>query len=136
MLFTERVHAGTLIRMNNRILIVDDSKAMRMIVRRTLKQAGFGNFEVDEATNGAEALKRIQAEAPRLVLSDWNMPDMSGYELLTKLRADNIDVPFAMITTEGTPEMRAKAQAAGALFLLQKPFTADELARAVSSVLK
>lgn len=122
--------------MSNRILIVDDSKAMRMIVRRTLKQAGFGNFDVEEATNGAEALKSIQASTPRLVLSDWNMPDMSGYELLTKLRADNIQVPFAMITTEGTPEMRAKAQEAGALFLLQKPFTADELARAVSSVLK
>jgi len=122
--------------MNNRIMIVDDSKAMRMIVRRTLKQAGFGTYEVEEATNGADALVKIRADAPRLVLSDWNMPDMSGYELLTKLREEKIEVPFAMITTEGTPEMRAKAAAAGALFLIQKPFTPEELARAVGTVLK
>jgi len=123
--------------MSNRILIVDDSKAMRMIVRRTLKQAGFGSYEVDEATNGAEAFNLIKkGEPPRLVLSDWNMPDMSGYELLTKLREEQIRVPFAMITTEGTPEMRAKAAKAGALFLIQKPFTPEELARAVGTVLK
>jgi two-component system, chemotaxis family, chemotaxis protein CheY len=122
--------------MNNRIMIVDDSKAMRMIVRRTLKQAGYGSFDVEEATNGAEALDKIRLEPPRLVLSDWNMPDMSGYELLTKLRESDIDVPFAMITTEGTPEMRAKAMEAGALFLIQKPFTPDELARAVGTILK
>ena len=122
--------------MSNRILIVDDSKAMRMIVKRTLKAAGFGAYDVEEATNGAEALKVITADPPRLVLSDWNMPDMSGYELLTKLREEKIAVPFAMITTEGTPEMRAKASQAGALFLLQKPFTPEELARAVATVLK
>ena len=121
--------------MSNKIMVVDDSKAMRMIVRRTLKQAGFTN-DVEEATNGAEALTKIRTEQPRLVLSDWNMPDMSGYELLTKLREEKINVPFAMITTEGTPEMRAKAQQAGALFLIQKPFTPEELARAVGTVLK
>ena len=117
-------------------MIVDDSKAMRMIVRRTLKQAGFGSYEVDEATNGSEALDKLRLDQPRLVLSDWNMPDMSGYELLTKLRQEKIEVPFAMITTEGTPEMRAKAADAGALFLIQKPFTPEELARAVGTVLK
>ena len=122
--------------MANRILVVDDSKAMRMIVRRTLKQAGFGHYDVDEATNGADALTKIRGGAPSLVLSDWNMPDMSGYELLTKLREEQINVPFAMITTEGTPEMRAKAAQAGALFLIQKPFTPEELARAVGTVLK
>lgn len=122
--------------MTNRIMIVDDSKAMRMIVRRTLKQAGYGAYDVEEATNGAEAFEKIRNEAPKLVLSDWNMPDMSGYELLTKLRENDIQVPFAMITTEGTPEMRNKAMEAGALFLIQKPFTPDELARAVGTVLK
>jgi two-component system, chemotaxis family, chemotaxis protein CheY len=122
--------------MSNRIMIVDDSKAMRMIVRRTLKQAGFGHYDVEEGVNGADALTKIRADQPRLVLSDWNMPDMSGYELLTKLREEKILVPFAMITTEGTPEMRAKAATAGALFLIQKPFTPEELARAVGTVLK
>ena len=117
-------------------MVVDDSKAMRMIVRRTLKQAGFGSYEVEEASNGVEALAKIRLDAPRLVLSDWNMPDMSGYELLTQLREANIHVPFAMITTEGTPEMRAKAAQAGALFVIQKPFTPDEVARALATVLK
>jgi two-component system, chemotaxis family, chemotaxis protein CheY len=122
--------------MNNRIMVVDDSKAMRMIVRRTLKQAGFGAYEIDEAVNGADALQKLRLDLPALVLSDWNMPDMSGYELLTKLREEEIEVPFAMITTEGTPEMRAKAAEAGALFLIQKPFTADEFARALGTLLK
>jgi len=122
--------------MNNRIMVVDDSKAMRMIVRRTLKQAGFGAYDVEEAVNGADALQKIRLDPPKLVLSDWNMPDMSGYELLTKLREEKIDVPFGMITTEGTPEMRAKASQAGALFLIAKPFTPDEFARALGTVLK
>jgi two-component system chemotaxis response regulator CheY len=122
--------------MSNRIMIVDDSKAMRMIVRRTVKQAGFGSYEVEEASTGLEALAKIRIDRPLLVLSDWNMPEMSGYELLTALREANIQVPFAMITTEGTPEMRAKAALAGALFVIQKPFTVDEVARALATVLK
>jgi two-component system chemotaxis response regulator CheY len=122
--------------MSNKILIVDDSKAMRMIVRRTLRQAGFDKFEVEEACNGAEALVMIEKGIPpRLVLSDWNMPDMSGYELLQQLRAKNINVPFGMITTEGTPEMRGRAEKAGARFLIQKPFTPEDLARAIGSIL-
>lgn len=122
--------------MGQRILIVDDSKAMRMIVRRTLRQAGFGDYDVEEAANGAEALSIIEANPPLMVLSDWNMPDMSGYELLKELQAKQIKVPLGMITTEGTPEMRARAAEAGALFIVQKPFTAEDLARAVGGVLK
>jgi two-component system chemotaxis response regulator CheY len=122
--------------MSKRILIVDDSKAMRMIVRRTLRQAGFGDLEVEEAQNGAEALTMIEANPPKLVLSDWNMPDMSGYELLQKLREKQIKVPFGMITTEGTPEMRQRAADAGAQFLVQKPFTPEDLARAMGDVFK
>jgi two-component system chemotaxis response regulator CheY len=122
--------------MSNKILIVDDSKAMRMIVRRTLRQAGFDKFDVEEATNGAEALAIIEKGIPpRLVLSDWNMPGMSGYELLQQLKAKNINVAIGMITTEGTPEMRARASEAGARFLIQKPFTPEDLARAVGTIL-
>lgn len=122
--------------MANRILIVDDSKAMRMIVKRTLRQAGFGDYEIDEAANGKEALTILEGpDRPKVVLSDWNMPDMSGYELLKELNERQIKVPFGMITTEGTPEMRARATEAGARFLIQKPFTPEELARAISGVL-
>jgi two-component system chemotaxis response regulator CheY len=59
------------------------------------------------------------------VLSDWNMPEMTGLELLQSLRAQGLDTPFAFVTSEGSPEMRQQAEAAGALFLIAKPFTAD-----------
>ena len=110
-----------------KILVVDDSKAMRMIVRRSLRQAGFGSCEVVEAADGKLALDAIRAAPPDLVLSDWNMPEMSGIELLEELRREGRDIRFGFVTTEGTPDMRARALEAGALFLLAKPFTADDL---------
>ncbi len=122
--------------MSRRILIVDDSKAMRMLVRRSLRQAGYEDYDVDEASSGREALLLIEAATPRVVLSDWNMPEMSGYELLLELRERKIEVPVGLITTEGTPEMRTRASAAGARFLLQKPFTSAELAVALGPILR
>lgn len=120
-----------------KILIVDDSKAMRMIVRRTLQQAGLDQGHVvSEATNGAEALTAIRAARPDLVLSDWNMPEMSGIELLTALRAEGVGVKFGFVTSEGTERMRAEADAAGALFLISKPFTADDFRAALQPVLR
>jgi two-component system, chemotaxis family, chemotaxis protein CheY len=108
-----------------RILIVDDSSAMRMIVKKTLRQAGFDGHDISEVEDGAKALAAIKASKPDLVLSDWNMPNMTGLELLEALSADGIKITFGFITTEATPDMRAKALAAGAKFLISKPFTAD-----------
>lgn len=108
-----------------KILIVDDSKAMRGIVRRTLRQSGFGESPTSEAANGVEAINVVRADKPDLILCDWNMPEMSGLELLGKLRREGYAGKFGMVTSESSPEMRAKAQAAGALFLIAKPFTAD-----------
>ena len=85
-----------------KILIVDDSKAMRLIVKRTLTSAGYGGYTIVEATNGREALDSIKASQPDFVLSDWNMPEMSGIELLTALKSSNIKVPFAFVTTRRT----------------------------------
>ena len=65
-----------------KILIVDDSKVMRSIVKRTLRQAGFGNHDVVEAGNGAEGLEQVSEHTPDLVLCDWNMPEMNGIEML------------------------------------------------------
>jgi two-component system chemotaxis response regulator CheY len=118
-----------------RILIVDDSKAMRLIVSRTLRQAGFGGHEIIEATNGAEALNVAAAQAPDLVLSDWNMPEMTGIELLRALRASGNDVTFGFVTSESSSEMRETATAAGASFLVAKPFSADTFAEALDPVL-
>ena len=78
-----------------RILIVDDSRAMRAIVRRHLAQAGFGDAEIEEAEDGKQALDQIAASRPDVVLSDWNMPVMTGIELLEHLRGQGDDIPFA-----------------------------------------
>ncbi len=117
-----------------KILIVDDSKAMRMIVRRTLRQAGYGKHEVEEAENGRDALDKIRSAAPDLVLSDWNMPEMNGIELLEALGADGPSVKFGFVTSEGTAEMRARASSAGALFLISKPFTVENFQQALEPV--
>lgn len=107
------------------ILIIDDSKAMRMIVRKTLRQAGFGDHSVREAGDGVEGLKAIEEKLPDLILCDWNMPNMTGIQLLQALGEKKITVPFGFVTSEGTAEMRALAAGAGAKFLIAKPFTAE-----------
>lgn len=118
-----------------RVLVVDDSRVMRAIVSRTLRQAGYGDAEVIEAEDGAQALERVRADAPDLVLSDWNMPVMSGIELLTNLRAGGDATPFGFVTSEGSSQMREQAEAAGALFLIAKPFTAQTFSDALDPVL-
>lgn len=109
--------------MSKKILIVDDSKAMRMIVRRSLIQAGFTNLEVIEANNGAEALQMVEQQSPDVVLSDWNMPEMKGIELLKSLRAKGRKVPLGFITSESSPEIHQQAVDSGASFVIVKPFT-------------
>ena len=121
--------------MTVKILIVDDSKAMRMIVTRTLRQAGFGDHDFVEAENGAEGLAKVGTEKPDLVLSDWNMPEMSGIEFLQALRAGGDTTRFGFVTSESTDAMRDLAAESGALFLIAKPFTADTFSEALGSVL-
>ena len=117
-----------------KILIVDDSKAMRMIVTRTLRQADLGEFSLVEASNGVEALERVASDQPDLVLTDWNMPLMGGLELLQALRGLNLQV--GVVTSEGTVEMRQAAAAAGAKFVITKPFTAESFRAAIAAVLR
>ncbi len=108
-----------------KIMIVDDSTAMRMIVKKTLRQAGFDGHEISEADDGAKALTAIQASTPDLVLSDWNMPNMTGLQLLEALRDSGVKLSFGFVTTEATPDMRLRAFEAGAKFLISKPFTPE-----------
>jgi two-component system, chemotaxis family, chemotaxis protein CheY len=117
-----------------RILIVDDSKAMRMIVKRTLRQAGFESHAVEEAENGADALRQIRAAPPDLVLCDWNMPEMTGIDLLRELAKNGPRVRFGFVTSEGVPEMKAQAKEAGALFFISKPFTPDQFRETLAGV--
>jgi two-component system chemotaxis response regulator CheY len=118
-----------------KVLIVDDSNAMRMIVKRTLRQAGFADLELSEAANGKEAMEKIKSENPDLVLCDWNMPEMNGIECLEEIKKQGLDVKFGFVTSEGTPEMRQLAQATGALFLIAKPFTPENFKEALTGVL-
>ena len=108
-----------------RILIVDDSRAMRSLVRRALRQADIDTKEVKEAENGLQALEVLKDFAPDLILSDWNMPEMSGIELLRALRGAGWTTRFFLVTSESTPAKRAEAIEAGAHGLLAKPFDAD-----------
>jgi len=116
------------------ILVVDDSKAMRSIVMRAVRQAGY-DVTFAEAVNGAEALKAIRASPPSLVMADWNMPEMSGIELLHKLRAEGNTVKMGFVTSESDPSMRDQAFQAGALFMLTKPFTPDAIKAVLGPVL-
>ena len=117
-----------------RVLVTDDSRVMRQIVIRTLRQAGY-EWDVREASDGVEALELIRADEPDVVLSDWNMPEMNGIDLLRRLRAEGFTTPFGFVTSEGSPEMRATAEAAGALFLIAKPFTPDVFREVIDPVL-
>ena len=108
-----------------KILVADDSRVMRQIVIRTLRQAGYDDHEIIEAEDGRDALDKVGSEKPDLVLSDWNMPNMTGLECLQALRGSGSEVLFGFVTSEGSPEMREKAANAGALFLIAKPFTED-----------
>src|ERR1700712_835125 len=107
------------------ILVVDDSRTMRMLVTRTLRQAGFGGHDIVEAGDGLEALDVIRSVGADIVLCDWNMPRMSGLELLQTLRGNGDARPFGFVTSEGTPAMREIAAKEGAHFVITKPFTAD-----------
>lgn len=117
------------------IMVVDDSSAMRMMIIRTLRQAGFGGNDVAQAGDGAEALEAIRKKTPDLVLADWNMPNMTGIELLEALRSEGNQVKFGFITTEATKTMQAKASDAGALFLISKPFTVESFEQVLSAVM-
>ncbi len=118
-----------------KILVVDDSLAMRMMIIRTLRQAGFGGNDVSQAEDGKAGLESIRAAIPDLVLADWNMPNMTGIELLEALRAEEINVDFGFITTESTVEMRKQATDAGAKFLISKPFSVESFEKVLSTVL-
>jgi two-component system chemotaxis response regulator CheY len=117
-----------------KVLIADDSLAMRMIVLRTLRQSGLQIDEVFEAEDGAKALAAVPTFGPDLIMSDWNMPNMTGIEFLHKLRASGNQTTFGFVTSESNPAMKEQAIAGGAAFLLTKPFDAERLAEVVGAV--
>jgi two-component system chemotaxis response regulator CheY len=117
-----------------KILIVDDSKAMRMIVSRVLRQAGYGHAEFVEGSNGVEGLLAVRGGGVDLVLSDWNMPEMTGIEFLQALRHEGNTVRFGFVTSESTAGMKEQAGLAGASFFITKPFTVEAFAEVLAAV--
>ena len=111
-----------------KVLVVDDSKAMRRIIKQTLRDLG---FESGEAEHGLMALEVLEANPTEfnLILVDWNMPEMNGYEFLCEVRKRDqfADLNILMVTTENEVEQMLKALDAGANEYLMKPFTKDAL---------
>jgi two-component system chemotaxis response regulator CheY len=118
-----------------KIVVCDDSKAMRMIVIRMLKQCGYADAEIIQAEDGAEGLDAVRAHAPDLVVSDWNMPNVLGIDFLRQLRAEGNPVRFGFVTSESTPQMREQAIQAGAMFTIAKPFSPETFADVLQGAL-
>ena len=123
------------VEMSMPILVVDDYKTMVRIIRNLLKQIGFDN--VDEAADGQEAFEKIKKQSYGLVISDWNMEPMTGYELLKKVRADDSvrSTPFIMVTAESKTENVVAAKKAGVNNYIVKPFNAATLKAKMAAVL-
>lgn len=118
------------------VLVVDDYQTMVRILKNLLKQIGFAN--VDEASDGKEALSKIQNKEYGLVISDWNMEPMTGYDLLKAVRGANdyySEVPFIMVTAESKTENVIAAKKAGVNNYIVKPFNAETLKGKIESVL-
>ena len=118
------------------VLIVDDSATMRMIVIKSLRQAGFDKITTIEAGGAKEGLQKIAAGNIDLVLSDVNMPEITGIEMVKVIRTKFPKLPIVMVTTESSPEMRQNMEAAGANGVIIKPFPPEELQKVLSPYMK
>ncbi len=120
---------------NMPVLIVDDYKTMLRIIRNLLRQLGFTN--IDEATDGSQALQKLRQANFDLIISDWNMEPMTGLQLLREVRADAKlkHIPFIMVTAESKSENVIAAKEAGVSNYIVKPFNAETLKGKMVSVL-
>lgn len=116
------------------VLVVDDYKTMIRIIRNLLKQLGFS--DIDDAADGTEALEKMRQRSYGLVVSDWNMEPMTGYELLKEVRSDEnlMKTPFIMVTAESKTENVIAAKKAGVNNYIVKPFNAATLSAKINAV--
>ncbi len=122
------------VNMQSKILIVDDSGAMRNIVRKLLTQLGY--IDVEEAPDGAAALAKMNEKAYDLVISDWNMAPMNGQGLLEQTRSSKKleNLPFIMMTAQSDPDKIIEAKYAGVSSFISKPFSAEALQTKISKI--
>ena len=119
-----------------KILVVDDFSTMRRIVKNILQQLGFSNIE--EAEDGKVALNRLKGGGVDFIISDWNMPNMMGIDLLRHVRSDDSlkKTPFLMVTAESQKENVIEAVQAGVSNYIVKPFTAETLEQKLELIFK
>lgn len=119
-----------------KILIVDDFATMRKVIRNLLKQSGYEN--VIEAEDGVAAMNVLKSTKIDFVISDWNMPNMTGIELLRAVRSDNglSALPFLMVTAESLKDNVVEAVKAGVSNYIVKPFTAEVLGEKIDKILE
>jgi two-component system chemotaxis response regulator CheY len=121
---------------NMKILVVDDMATMRRIVKTVLKQLGFSN--IVEAENGEEGLQKLRSDTFQFVVSDWNMPVMTGIDMLRAIRADeNLKaIPVLMVTAEAQQANLVEAVQAGVSNYIVKPFTAETMQEKLGKIFK
>lgn len=119
-----------------KILVVDDFSTMRKVIKNLLKQAGFKNMA--EAEDGVAALKVLKSQPVDFIISDWNMPNMTGLEFLKAVRADSelSGLPFLMVTAEALKDNIVLAVKAGVSNYVVKPFTAEVLNQKIEQILE
>jgi len=122
--------------LNMKVLVVDDFATMRRIVKNILNQIGFKN--IIEADDGSSALEVLKKNKVDLIMSDWNMPKVTGLELLKAVRSDESmkDMPFLMVTAEGQKDSVVQTVQAGVSDYIVKPFTADTVKEKLEKMFK
>lgn len=120
--------------LNMKILVVDDFSTMRKIVKNVLKQLGYNNIE--EAEDGAQAYLKLKSNKLHFVVSDWNMPNMDGLDMLKKIRSDPElkELPVLMVTAEAEKDKVIAAIKAGVNNYIVKPFTAETLKQKMEQI--
>ncbi|MDL1970011.1 MAG: response regulator [Candidatus Desulfofervidaceae bacterium] len=119
------------------ILIVDDSATMRKVILRTIRQSGYKVDEIIEAGNGKEALEKVKSNKIDLIMTDINMPEMNGLEMIEILKSlpKTREIPILVISTEGAEDIVGKAKAMGVNGFVRKPFTPQTIGDTLKKVL-
>ena len=119
------------------VLIVDDSSSMRAVIKKTLKVSGFNVGQFLMAGDGKEALKVLEGQWVDIILTDINMPNMNGIELLTEVKKDEMlkSIPVVMITTEGSDKVMEESMRLGAQGYVKKPFRPEEIKGILNSIM-